>query len=85
MWDLRYSIENGYIDRFCRFRENLLPDLIENSIYIVKNSKYTEYFGVQVSGTIPTDDIVDYLICDNIDTTVEVLALETPKLFKLSY
>lgn len=80
--DLRYSIESGYIDRFCRFRENLPDNLIPNDIYIVKNSDYVKYFQHQASGTYDDVLITHYLITDQIDTGVDILTLQPPKLVK---
>ena len=83
VWDLRWSIENGYIDRFFEFRKNLPENIIENSIYIVENSEYIEYFIKQISGTLPVNKLVDYLLYDEIDTVMEILANEDPILVKL--
>lgn len=83
VWDMRYSIENGYIERFCRFRENLPDGIIDNGIYIVEDSDYTKYFEKQVLGSRPTKDIVDYLLYDEIDTTIEILTLDSPKISEI--
>lgn len=83
VWDLRYFIEDGYIDRFCQFRENLPDNIIDNGIYIVENSDYTKYFQFQASGIYDDVCIMHYLISDKIDTGVEVLTLNPPKLIPL--
>ncbi len=84
VWDLRWSVENGYIDRFCEFRKNLPDNLIENSIYIVENSKYIKYFTSQISGTLPIHKLVNYLLCDETDTVMEILSNEEPALVKIN-
>lgn len=83
VWDMRYSIENGYLERFCRFRENLPDGIIDNGIYIVEDSNYMKYFEKQVLGSLPTEDIVDYLLYDEIDTTIEILALAPPEIIEV--
>lgn len=82
-WDFRVSIENASIDRFCEFRKNLPDDIIENSIYIVENSEYIKYFENQVSGTRPIEFLSHYIICDKIDTTIDVLSEVDPILIKI--
>ena len=84
-WDVHYAIENGWIERFCQFRKNLPDDLIDNSFYIVENSKNIDAFVKELSGTYPTDRLVDYIISDEIDTTIEVITsgIEKPILIEL--
>ncbi len=81
--DFRCSVENGYIDRFCRFRENLAPSIIDNGLYLVENSEYTAYFQKQACGTIPVDDIKDYLYADRVDTVIEILSGSEPEIFPI--
>jgi len=83
VWDLRYSIENASIDRFCEFRKNLPSDIKESSVYIVKDSEYIKYFEQQVSGTRPIDELVHFIVHDNVDTTLDILTLRDPVLVKL--
>ena len=83
VWDLRYAIENGYIDRFVEFRKNLDSHLIDNSTYIVENSEYIKYFENQSSGTLPTELITDYIVCDTTDTAIEILSTLPPKLIAI--
>ena len=84
VWDMRYSIENGCIDRFCQFRKCLTEGLIDNSIYIVENSEYIKYFGNQVSGTYPIDEIKDYIMVDAVDAVLEILTIKEPVLERLT-
>jgi hypothetical protein len=80
VWDMRYSIENGYIDRFYKF----IRDVQEvSSVLLVEDSDYIKYFEHQVSGTIPVDDIKNYLVHDAFDTVVEILTNRVPILVKL--
>lgn len=81
--DMRYSIENGYIERFYQFRKNLPEDIKENSIYVVENSKYIEFFIEQCSHTRDGILLTDYIVCDEIDTVLEFLSSEEPVLIKL--
>jgi len=82
-WDMRCSIENASIDRFCEFRRYLPEDLIDNNIFLVKNSDYIKYFETQVSGTRPIDALKHYILYDNVDCTIDVLTIEEPTLLKL--
>ena len=79
VWDLRYCIENAAIDRFADFIRNEK----RSSILNVKNSEYIKYFEQQVSGTLPIDELKDYIRFDEADTVLEILTLEKPKLIKL--
>jgi len=83
VWDLRYSVENASIYRFCEFRKCLPEGIVDNSIYIVENSEYIKYFEQQVSGTYLVDDVIHYILSDNIDTFVDILAIEKPMLVKI--
>jgi len=83
VWDMRYSIENASIDRFCEFRKCLPENLIDNSVFIVEDSEYIKYFDHQVSGTRPIDDLKHYIISDSIDTTLDVLTTKGPTLVKI--
>ena len=78
VWDLRCSVENASIDRFYYLRKNQSPNLINNSFYIVDDSDYIQYFTKQISGTLPIDDLVHYIIMDNSDTVIDILAREEP-------
>ena len=80
VWDMRYSIENGYLDRVSKFIRCVEHD---SDIYIVENSDYIKYFEKQVSGTYPVDEIKDYLLVDKVDTVIEVLTPDSPVLVKL--
>jgi hypothetical protein len=73
--DMRYSIENGYIDRFSKF---VRKTEISSSVLLIENSKYIEYFTKQVSGTRPIDTIKNYIMYDEIDTVVEFLTYREP-------
>jgi len=76
VWDMRYSIENASIDRFCEFRKRLPDGIVANGIYIVVNSEYKKYFELQVSGTRPTGELTHYLLVDVIDTVLDILTPE---------
>ena len=80
VWDMRYSIENGYIDRFAQFTEN---EKQKSSIVLVENSQYIKYFEKQVSGTMPLDKLKDYLLFDAVDTVLEILTNKKPVLVKM--
>ena len=81
--DMRYSIENASIDRFCNFRKNISENLIDNSFFIVENSEYIKYFKNQVSGTIPADNITHYILFDKVDTVIDVLTEKEPILLSI--
>lgn len=81
--DMRYSIENASIDRFCNFRQNLSKELIDNSVFIVENSEYIKYFKSQVLGTIPEDNIMHYILFDKVDTVIDVLTEKEPILLSI--
>ena len=82
VWDMRYSIENASIERFCRFRERLPEGIIDNGVYMVEDSEYIKYFEKQVDETISIDEINHYIISDSIDTTLDVLTTKEPTLVK---
>lgn len=83
VWDMRWSIENASIDRFCQFRKCLPEGLIDNGIYLVEDSEYIKYFENQVSGTRPVDELKHYIFCDNVDTTLDVLTIKEPMIVKI--
>ena len=80
VWDMRYSIENGYIERGSKF---VRDEEQESSILIVEDSEYLKYFKSQISGTLPIDELKNYILFDAIDTVVEILALDPPILEKM--
>lgn len=82
--DMRYSIENGFIERFHRFRQNLPSNIIDNSLYVVRDSDYIKFFHEQSSHTREDVSLTDYIICDEIDTVLELLSSKEPVLVKLS-
>lgn len=82
--DMRYSIENGYIERFCEFRKNLPENTVDNSLYVVEDSEYVRFFHEQSSHTREGESLTDYIICDEIDTVLELLSNEEPALIRLS-
>lgn len=47
VWDIRCSIENGYIDRASKF---LHCEKEKSSVLLVENSEHIKYFENQVSG-----------------------------------
>ena len=75
VWDMRYSTENGYLDRGTKF---VREEEQKSSILLVENSEYLKYFENQVSGTLPVDELKNYILFDAIDTVVEVLSLDPP-------
>lgn len=77
VWDLRYSIENGFIDRGSKFEH---AEKVKSNVYLVENSDYVKYFEKQVSGTRPVSQLKDYIIFDAVDTVVEVLTTKEPQL-----
>ena len=80
VWDMRYSIENGYIDRFSNFVREIKN---ESNVLLVENSEYVKYFEKQVSGTRSVDQIKNYILFDNIDTVIEILTVSEPLLVKV--
>ena len=80
VWDIRCSIENGYIDRFANFVRDAKE---ESSILLVENSEYIKYFERQVSGTRPVDKLKNYILFDAIDTVVEILTIKEPVIVKI--
>jgi len=80
VWDLRCSIENGYIDRFSKFIRNTEQ---ESSILLIENSENLKYFENQISGTLPMDNIKNYILFDAVDTIVEVLTIKEPTLIRM--
>jgi hypothetical protein len=77
VWDLRYSIENGSIDRFSKLIRN---EKRASSIVLVEDSDYIKYFEQQVSGTLPINKLKNYIMFDAIDTSVDILTLREPVL-----
>ena len=73
VWDMRYAIENASIDRFCEFRKRLPEGIIDNGVYVVEDSDYIKYFEHQVSLTRPVDELTHYILCDRVDTTLDIL------------
>jgi hypothetical protein len=80
VWDLRYSIENGYIARFAKFIRAVSE---VSSVLLVENSEAIKYFEYQVDGTRTVDEIKDYIVHDAFDTVLEILTIRTPILVKL--
>jgi hypothetical protein len=81
VWDMRYSIENGYIDRFSKFIRNQGKD---SCVFLIENSEYIKYFERQASGTRPMDGVKNYILFDKVDTVIEILTIKEPKLVKIS-
>jgi len=80
VWDFRYAIENAFLGKCAYMRQQKYAWIEDSSIYIVENSKYIKYFEEQVSGTCPSDDLKHFLIFDEIDTGIEILACKEPVL-----
>lgn len=72
VWECRYCIENAGIIRWERFQRS---DELEGSIFEVHNSDYLRYFVCQTDGTLPSDNLKDYLLSDEIDTIFEVISV----------
>ena len=73
VWDMRYSIENANISRFIEFRKRLPVGIIDNGIYVVKDSKYIKYFNYQAGGTRPIDELTHYAVSDRYDIHIDLL------------
>ena len=54
-----------------------------NRMFVLTDSSYFNNFTLQISGTIPTDNIKHYLLLDRVDTGVELLTTNEPILKKL--
>jgi len=80
VYDVRCSIESGYIDRFSKFIRAVQQ---KSSVLVIENSEYVNYFMNQASGTRPIQDVEDYILFDVIDTVIEVLTIKKPKLVKI--
>ncbi|MFD2131022.1 hypothetical protein ACFSKI_07215 [Pseudogracilibacillus auburnensis] len=80
VFDIRYSVENGFIDRVSKMPVDILRN---NRIFMLKNSSYFNNFTYQISGTIPTDNIKHFLLFDRVDTGIELLTTSDPILTKL--
>lgn len=80
VWEIRSTIENGFIDRFYKFIRDVEED---SGIVLVEGSESIKYFENQVDGTCPVDELKNFLLFDVVDTVVEVLAHGEPILEKL--
>lgn len=83
VFDMRYSIENGFIERFFQLKKNKSENLTLNSMYIVENSEYVRFFHEQSSYTREKVLLKDYIIFDDIDTVVELISAHEPILVKI--
>ncbi len=83
VYDMRYSIENGYIERFYQLRKNSSEGIEDNDLYVIENSEYIKFFHKQSSYTRDTDQLTNYIICDEIDTVLEFISSDEPILVKL--
>lgn len=77
VWDCRYTIENGVIDRSSKM---LHCEEEKSSIYEVVDSQYIQYFMNQVSGTRPTSNLKDYIIFDDVENVFEILSINAPRM-----
>jgi len=75
VWDMRCATENAFFDRGSKF---IRGEKQKNSVYLIENSDYIKYFESQVSGTLPIDELKNYILFDAVDTVVEVLTLNPP-------
>ena len=80
VWDMRYSIENGSLDRFSKILRAVEQ---KSGVLLIENSEYIRYFERQVSGTRPTDKLKNYILYDAIDTVIEILSIREPTLFRI--
>ena len=80
VWDMRYAIDNGYIDRFSKFVRAINQN---SSVLLIQDSEYIKYFENQVSGTRPVDELKNYILYDTIDTVLEILSVKEPILVKI--
>ena len=81
VWDMKYTTENGCIDRFTKFCRNELNE--ESSIAIVENSDYIKYFENQVSGTRDVEGLKNYILSDTIETVIDILTIDPPRLIEI--
>jgi len=77
VWDCRYTIENGIIDRSSKM---LHCEEEKSSIYEVVDSQYIQYFMNQVSETRPTSNLKDYIIFDDVENVFEILSINAPRM-----
>lgn len=80
VYDFRYSIENAFIDRFINVPRETLK---KNSVFIVTESEFMKNFEYQVSGTVPMTNIKHFVVCDLVDTAIEILTNGEPNLLRI--
>jgi len=80
VYDFRYAIENAFIDRFVNIPKETLS---VNSIFTVTESEFLKNFEYQVSGTIPLTNIRHFIVCDSVDTAIELLTDLEPILLRI--
>jgi hypothetical protein len=54
-----------------------------SQIYTVDNSKYIKYFNNQILELLPTNDLKHFIILDETDTCIELLANCEPILYEV--
>ncbi|MFC4652618.1 hypothetical protein ACFO26_06815 [Lactococcus nasutitermitis] len=82
VWDFKYTIEYGTLQRFAEYRKNNEETKFGSSIYLVESSDYAKYFEKQSLDILPVDELKHYILTDNVDTIIDVLANKEPKITK---
>jgi len=86
--DFRYAIENAFIVRDYEIKWAAPFYLTNNervNMWTVENSKYKEYYEYQVRYTDPDiHKIIHFVLFDEVDTGIEILAYNEPVLREIS-
>lgn len=75
VWDFRFSVENATIDRFSKVERRVTKN---SSVLTMENSEYIRYFEKQSSGTLPINELKEYIVVDKTDPVISILSLEEP-------
>lgn len=75
------TIEDGGLNRWPSFEH---CEQESSSILQIENSRTMKQFEQQSQGNYPLDGLKEYLVYDEIDTFIEVLTYDEPRLVKCS-
>jgi hypothetical protein len=79
--DFRYTVEDAFCNRSAQ--EPWTAPSEGASVLTVEDSDYLKFFEDQSAGIFPTDGIRHFIIFDDIDTAIELLAEGDPVLTEL--
>ncbi|WP_080874143.1 hypothetical protein [Oceanobacillus timonensis] len=77
IYGYKYTNESGIIDRLTHIPAEILQ---ENKIFLVEESTYINEYEYQSSGTRPMHDAQHFIVLDDIDNIVEILAVSEPQI-----